>query len=152
MGVNKRETNPNNQKEKEVNIMENTKVVVMSANDVAEMRKAHKEAEKAYFEAKVGALEFVAQEMRRTGDEYTAAELSHMTGLSSGEIAAQLGCMYTRASQEAGIRSGEVRTGVRHLENRYVRILPNGDIDPNSILTVVRKQVVYKMPCETKRR
>lgn len=132
--------------------MENTKVVVMSANDVAEMRKAHKEAEKAYFEAKVGALEFVAQEMRRTGDEYTAAELSHMTGLSSGEIAAQLGCMYTRASQEAGIRSGEVRTGVRHLENRYVRILPNGDIDPNSILTVVRKQVVYKMPCETKRR
>ena len=132
--------------------MENTKVVVMSANDVAEMRKAHKEAEAAYYQAKVGALEFVAQEMRRTGDEYTAAELSHMTGLSSGEIAAQLGCMYTRASQEAGICSGEVRTGVRHLENRYVRILPSGEIDPNSILTVVRKQVVYKMPCETKRR
>lgn len=128
--------------------MENTKVVVMSANDVAAMRKAHKEAEAAYFQAKVGALEFVAQEMRRTGDEYTAAELSHMTGLSSGEIAAQLGCMYTRASQEAGIRSGEVRTGVRHLENRYVRILPSGEIDPNSILTVVRKQVVYKMPAE----
>ena len=128
--------------------MENTKVVVMSANDVAAMRKAHKEAEAAYFQAKVGALEFVAQEMRRTGEEYTAAELSHMTGLSSGEIAAQLGCMYTRASQEAGIRSGEVRTGVRHLENRYVRILPSGEIDPNSILTVVRKQVVYKMPAE----
>ena len=128
--------------------MENTKVVVMSANDVAAMRKAHKEAEAAYFQAKVGALEFVAQEMRRTGDEYTAAELSHMTGLSSGEIAAQLGCLYTRASQEAGIRSGEVRTGVRHLENRYVRILPSGEIDPNSILTVVRKQVVYKMPAE----
>jgi hypothetical protein len=132
--------------------MENTKVVVMSANDVAAMRNAHKEAEAAYYQAKVGALEFVAQEMRRTGDEYTAAELAHMTGLSSGEIAAQLGCMYTRASQEAGIRSGEVRTGVRHLENRYVRILPNGEIDPNSILTVVRKQVVYKMSCETKRR
>lgn len=42
--------------------MENTKVVVMGANDVAAMRKAHKEAEAAYFEAKVGALEFVAQE------------------------------------------------------------------------------------------
>lgn len=128
--------------------MENTKVVVMGADDVAAMRRAHKEAEAAYYQAKVGALEFVAQEMRRTGEEYTAAELSHMTGLSSGEIAAQLGCMYTRASQEAGIRSGEVRTGVRHLENRYVRILPSGEIDPNSILTVVRKQVVYKMPAE----
>ena len=132
--------------------MENTKVVVMGPADVAAMRKAHKEAEKAYFNAKVGALEFAAQEMRRTGDEYTAAELSHMTGLTSGEIAAQLGHFYTRASQEAGIGTHDVRTGVRHLENRYVRILPNGDIDPNSILTVVRKQVVYKMPCETKRR
>ena len=132
--------------------MENTKVVVMSPADVAAMRRAHKEAEAAYFEAKVGALEFVAQEMRRTGEEYTAAELAYMTGLSSGEIAAQFGHMYTRASQEAGIRSGEIRTGVRHLENRYVRILPNGDIDTNSVLTVVRKQVVYKMPCETKRR
>ena len=130
--------------------MENTKVVVMGPADVAAMRKAHKEAEAAYFEAKVGALEFVAQEMRRTGEEYTAAELAHMTGLSSGEIAAQLGHMYTRASSEAGI--GHVNTGIRHLENRYVRILPNGDIDPNSIITVVRKQVVYKMPCETKRR
>lgn len=130
--------------------MENTKVIVMSANDVAAMRKAHKEAETAYYQAKVGALEFMAQEMRKTGGEYTAAELAHMTGLTSGEIAAQLGCMYTRASQEAGI--GRVNTSIRHLENRYVRVLPSGDIDPNSILTVVRKQVVYQMPCETKRR
>ena len=130
--------------------MENTKVVVMSANDVAAMRKAHKEAEAAYYQAKVGALEFVAQEMRRTGDEYTAAELAHMTGLSSGEIAAQLGYHYTRASQEAGI--GRVNTGIRHTENRYVRVLPNGEIDPESVITIVRKQVVYQMPCETKRR
>lgn len=132
--------------------MEKKTVVVMSADDVAAMRNAHKEAEAAYYQAKVGALEFVAQEMRRTGEEYTAAELSHMSGLSSGEIAAQLGCMYTRASREAGIESYEVRTGVRHLENRYVRVLPSGEIDPNSVITVVRKQVVYKIPCETKRR
>lgn len=133
--------------------MENTKVVVLSTADVAEMRKAHKEAEKAYFEAKVGALEFVAQEMRRTGEEYTASELAYMTGLTSGEIAAQLGCMYTRASQEAGIRSGEVRTGVRHLENHYVRVMPNGEINPNQTMVIVRKQTVYKMPGnEPKRR
>lgn len=124
----------------------NKTVVVMSANDVAAMRKAHKEAEAAYFEAKVGALEFVAQEMTRTGEEYTACELAHMSGLSSNEIARQLGGSYARASYEAGVRN--VRTGVRHTENRYVRVLPNGEIDPSSVITVVRKQTIYKIPCE----
>lgn len=50
--------------------MENTKVVVMGPADVAAMRKAHKEAEAAYYQAKVGALEFVAQEMKTTGAYY----------------------------------------------------------------------------------
>lgn len=127
----------------------NNTVVVMSADDVAAMRKAHKEAEAAYFEAKVGALEFVAQEMTRTGGEYTATELAHMSGLSSNEIARQLGGVYTKASYKAGI--GNVRTGVRHTENKYVRILPSGEIDPSSVITVVRRQTVYKMPCENRR-
>ena len=127
----------------------NNTVVVMSADDVAAMRKAHKEAEAAYFEAKVGALEFVAQEMTRTGGEYTATELAHMSGLSSNEIARQLSGVYARASYKAGI--GNVRTGVRHTENKYVRILPSGEIDPSSVITVVRKQTVYKMPCENRR-
>lgn len=127
----------------------NNTVVVMSADDVAAMRKAHKEAEAAYFEAKVGALEFVAQEMTRTGGEYTATELAHMSGLSSNEIARQLGGVYAKASDKAGIRN--VRTGVRHTENKYVRILPSGEIDPSSVITVVRRQTVYKMPCENRR-
>ena len=127
----------------------NNTVVVMSADDVAAMRKAHKEAEAAYFEAKVGALEFVAQEMTRTGGEYTATELAHMSGLSSNEIARQLSGVYAKASDKAGIRN--VRTGVRHTENKYVRILPSGEIDPSSVITVVRRQTVYKMPCENRR-
>ena len=127
----------------------NNTIVVMSADDVAAMRKAHKEAEAAYFEAKVGALEFVAQEMTRTGGEYTATELAHMSGLSSNEIARQLGGVYAKASDKAGIRN--VRTGVRHTENKYVRILPSGEIDPSSVITVVRRQTVYKMPCENRR-
>ena len=127
----------------------NNTVVVMSADDVAAMRKAHKEAEAAYFEAKVGALEFVAQEMTRTGGEYTATELAHMSGLSSNEIARQLSGVYARASDKAGI--GNVRTGVRHTENKYVRILPSGELDPSSVITVVRRQTVYKMPCENHR-
>lgn len=127
----------------------NNTVIVMSADDVAAMRKAHKEAEAAYFEAKVGALEFVAQEMTRTGGEYTATELAHMSGLSSNEIARQLSGVYARASDKAGIKN--VRTDVRHTENKYVRILPSGEIDPSSVITVVRKQTVYKMPCENRR-
>ena len=127
----------------------NNTVVVMSADDVAAMRKAHKEAEAAYFEAKVGALEFIAQEMTRTGGEYTATELAHMSGLSSNEIARQLGGVYAKASDKAGIRN--VRTGVRHTENKYVRILPSGEIDPSSVITVVRRQTVYKMPGENRR-
>ena len=127
----------------------NNTVVVMSADNVAAMRKAHKEAEAAYFEAKVGALEFVAQEMTRTGGEYTATELAHMSGLSSYEIARQLSGVYARASDKAGVRN--VRTGVRHTENKYVRILPSGEIDPSSVITVVRRQTVYKMPCENRR-
>ena len=127
----------------------NNTVVVMSADDVAAMRKAHKEAEAAYFEAKVGALEFVAQEMTKTGGEYTATELAHMSGLSSNEIARQLSGVYAKASDKAGIRN--VCTDVRHTENKYVRILPSGEIDPSSVITVVRRQTVYKMPCENRR-
>ena len=136
--------------------MENTKVVVMSANDVAAMRKAHKEAEAAYFNAKVGALEFAAQEMRLTGEEYTAAELAHKTGLSAGEIAAQLGHYYCNARQAAGIARDDVQTSARRNELKFVRVMQDGSIDTNQIITLVREQTVYKMrpdaSAETKRR
>lgn len=75
----------------------NNTVIVMSADDVAAMRKAHKEAEAAYFKAKVGALGFAADEMKASGEWYSAAELASMTGLTSGEIAAQLGYGSCRA-------------------------------------------------------
>ena len=134
--------------------MENTKVVVMGPADVAAMRKAHKEAETAYYQAKVGALEFVAQEMKTTGEWYSAAELASMTGLTSGEIAAQLGANFCRARQEAGIQYGEVQTSERHNALKFVRVMQDGSIDPNQTMTVLRKQVVYKMrpDCSAKTR
>ena len=125
--------------------MENTKVVVMCAEDVATMRKAHKEAENAYYQAKVGALGFAADEMKASGEWYSAAELASMTGLTSGEIAAQLGTNFCRARQEAGIQYGQVQTSVRHNELKFVRVMQDGSIDHNQIITVVRKQLVYKM-------
>lgn len=129
--------------------MENTKIVVMCAEDVAAMRKAHKEAESAYFKAKVGALEFAADEMKTSGEWYSAAELASMTGLTSGEIARQLNGVYARASFEAGIGCGQVQTDVRHNELKFVRVMPDGSIDPNQIMNVVRRQKVYKMRDET---
>lgn len=129
--------------------MENTKVVVMGPADVAAMRKAHKEAEAAYFQAKVGALEFVANEMKASGEWYSAADLASMTGLTSGEIAAQLGLGYCNAAQEAGISRHDIQTSERHNELKFVRVMQDGSIDPNQTMTVIRKQTVYKMRSET---
>lgn len=122
------------------------KVVVMSAQDVAAMRRANKEAEAAYFDAKVGALEFIAEEMRNTGREYTAAELAHLSGLSVNEVVAQLGTnCYCRAVRQAGFSYGEVQTGVRFNEMTFVQVMPSGEINPAHSITVTRKQVTYKM-------
>lgn len=134
--------------------MENTKVVVMGPADVAAMRKASKEAEVAYYNAKVGALEFAAVEMKTSGQWYSASELASMTGLTSGEIAAQLGHNYCRARQEAGIQYGEVQTSERHNALKFVRVMQDGSIDPNQTMTVIRKQTVYKMrpDCSAKTR
>ena len=128
--------------------MENTKVVVMGPADVAAMRKAHKEAEAAYYQAKVGALEFVADEMKTSGEWYSAADLASMTGLTSSEIAAQLS-HYCYAANQAGISTHDVQTSVRHNELKFVRVMQDGSIDPNQTMTVVRKQIVYKMRPET---
>ena len=125
--------------------MENTKIVVMRADDVAAMRKAHKEAENAYYQAKVGALEFAADEMKASGEWYSAAELASMTGLTSDEIARQLGPGFCRARQEAGIQYGQVQTGVQYNRLNFVRVMDDGSIDPNQTMSVVRRQVVYKM-------
>ena len=127
----------------------NNTVIVMSADDVAAMRKAHKEAEAAYYQAKVGALEFAADEMKTSGEWYSAAELASMTGLTSGEIAAQLGTNFCRARREAGIQLGQVQTTTRHNQLKFVRVMQDGSIDPNQIITVVRKQTVYKMRPDT---
>ena len=120
------------------------KVVVMSGADVAAMRAAHKEAEAAYFNAKVGALEFVVDEMRSTGKEYTLHELTAMTGLSPMEVVVQMngGC---RAASRAGVYNENIRQGRRHTERKFVEVMPNGEINPNSVKIVAQVETVYKM-------
>lgn len=124
------------------------KVVVMSGADVAEMRKAHKEAEKAYFQAKVGALEFAAEEMRSTNKEYTVYEIATMTGLTPGEIIAQFHVtgIDCKAAREAGLRFGEIQSGRRYSERQFVEVLPTGEINPNNVMTVKRTETVFRIP------
>ena len=123
------------------------KVVVMSGADVAAMRKAHKDAETAYFKAKVGALEFAVDEMTTTGKEYTVNEIAGMTGLTPGEVVAQFGVtgIHCRAAAEAGIHRSAVSTWHRHSERQFVEVLPNGEINPNNIINIARRETVIKI-------
>lgn len=126
------------------------KVVVMCAEDVAQMRKAHKEAEKAYFQAKVGALEFAVAEMSaNAGKEYTLHELTAMTGLSSMEVVVQLNPNgYCKAAYKAGVRRQHIRTGRRITERNFIEVMPDGKVNPNSIMTVTREETTYQIPNE----
>ena len=130
--------------------MEKKTIVVMSGADVAAMRNAHKEAEAAYFQAKVGALQFAATEMEKTHNEYTLHELCAMTGLTPMEVTVQLSGSYfpCRAAQEAGINTRNIRRGEKLTERRFVEVMPNGEINPNSIKTFVRCETTYRIPME----
>lgn len=126
------------------------KVVVMGAQDVAAMRKAHKEAEKAYFQAKVGALEFAVAEMgANAGKEYTLYELTAMTGLTPMEVVVQLnpnfGC---KAATEAGVLRQRIKIGRRVTERNFIEVMPDGKVNPDSILTIAREEATYQIPNE----
>ena len=130
--------------------MEKKTVVVMSANDVAAMRKAHKEADAAYFQAKVGALEFAVSEMETTHNEYTLHELCALTGLTPMEVTVQLRGSFCRpkAAQQAGVDRKNIRRGEKLTERHFVEVMPNGEINPNSIKTFVRCETTYRIPME----
>ena len=120
------------------------KVVVMSGADVAAMRKAHREAESAYFQAKVGALEFAVEEMKTSGKEYTLHEITAMTGLTPMEVVVQFngGC---RAAQQAGVYHQNIRSGVTTTERKFVEVMSNGEINPNNAMVVTRRERYYKI-------
>ena len=125
----------------------NKTVVVMSGADVAAMRNAHKEAESAYYQAKVGALQFAVNEMESTHEEYTLHELCALTGLTPMEITVQMngGC---RAASEAGVYQKRVRQGRRVTERKFVEILASGELTPQSIMTVQKWESTYRIPDE----
>ena len=123
----------------------NKTVVVMSSADVAAMRNAHKEAETAYYHAKVSALQFAVNEMENTNEEYSLHELSALTGLTPMEIVAQMngGC---RAASEAGVYSKRVCQSRRVTERKFVEVMPSGELNPQSIMTVKKLEHTYYIP------
>lgn len=131
--------------------MKNQSVVVMSGADVAAMRNAHKEAEAAYFQAKVGALRFAVDEMENTQEEYTLHQLCALTGLTPMEVTVQMngGC---RAASEAGVYCKPVRRGRRMTERKFVEVMPSGELNPQSIMTVQKWESTYRIPGEKNRR
>ena len=127
------------------------KVVVMSGADVAAMRKANRDAEAAYFQAKVGALEFAVEEMKSTGKNYTLHEIAAMTGLTPMEDVVQFngGC---KAAREAGVYSESLRSCTKATERKFVEVMDNGEINPNNVMTVTRRERYYKIVPNDKRR
>lgn len=122
------------------------KVVVMSGADVAAMRKAHKEAESAYFQAKVGALEFAVEEMKSTGKVYTLHEITAMTGLTPMEVVAQFsGGNRCRAAQQAGVYRQNIHYSDAITERKFVEIMPDGSVNPESVMTVTRRESTYRI-------
>ena len=134
--------------------MKNQSVVVMSGADVAAMRNAHKEAEAAYFQAKVGALRFAVDEMENTHEEYTLHQLCALPGLTPMEVTVQLSRSYypCRAAREAGINARNIRRDEKLTERRFVEVMPNGEINPNSVKTFIRCETTYRIPGEKNRR
>ena len=131
--------------------MKNQSVVVMSGADVAAMRNAHKEAEAAYYQAKVGALRFAVDEMENTREEYTLHQLCALTGLTPMEVAVQMhgGC---RAASEAGVYCKPVRRGRRMTERKFVEVMPSGELNPQSIMTVQKWESTYRILEDKNRR
>ena len=131
--------------------MKNQSVVVMSGADVSAMRNAHKEAEAAYYQAKVGALRFAVDEMENTREEYTLHQLCALTGLTPMEVAVQMhgGC---RAASEAGVYCKPVRRGRRMTERKFVEVMPSGELNPQSIMTVQKWESTYRILEDKNRR
>ena len=122
-------------------------ITAMSAQGVAAMRQAQKEAEAAYFNAKVNALESMVGEMQETERDYFLKELAEKTGLTTKEIAQQfIWERHCRAAVAAGINNANnvrIRKFYRVVSRKYVEVSPNGEINPNSTLIVNNREVMY---------
>lgn len=122
------------------------KFAVMTPAQVAATRQAMKEMEELYFHAKVGALSATVDQMAKTNAEYTLRDLRAMSGLSSMELVAQLNPSgYCKAAQCAGVHNKPIRRSLRQTEHRFVEVMADGSINPDSTLTIVREEAIFQV-------
>lgn len=122
------------------------KFTAMTPTQVAATRQAMKEMEEMYFHAKVGMLGATVEEMARTNMEYSLPDLRAMSGLTSGELSAQLDPhRYCKASWEAGIHRKRIRRNHRETTHNFVEVMADGSVNPNSTLTVIRTEAVFQV-------
>jgi hypothetical protein len=124
-------------------IMKDTKVVVMSAEDIAALRTQKKEVEKSYREAKVAAFKYLVNELKQTGEEYTAMELSGLSGLSVGEITANLSGNVCGNTDCTYAISGKIASRTTWTEEHYAQILPDGTVNTDKQVVIKRRKNVY---------
>ena len=122
------------------------KFAVMTPAEVAATRQAMKEMEELYFHTKVNALGATVDQMSKTNAEYTLRDLRAMSGLSSMELVAQLNPSgYCKAAQEAGIHRKRICRSYRETTHKFVEIMADGSINPNSTLTIVREEATFQV-------
>ena len=122
------------------------KFAVMTPAQVAATRQALKGMQEMYFDAKVGALSATLEEMSKTHAEYTLRDLRAMSGLSSMELVVQLNHhAYCKAAQRAGVQNKRIRRDYRQTEHRFVEVMADGSINPDSTLTIVREEAVFQV-------
>lgn len=111
------------------------------------MCRATKEANGAYFEAKVGALRMTIEEMEKTHEEYTLHELSAMSGLSPQEVVAQMSRFRNcKAAHKADVhRNRVIYRGGRTTERRFVEILPDGRLNLDSVKVVETYESTFQV-------
>lgn len=113
------------------------------ADIVANKRAAARAAANEYHQVKVQTLHEMGKVLSATGDWYTAKQLAEVSGLTSGEIAAQFGwggnC---KAATEAGLHN-HVHTDVRRITRRFVEVDETGNLIDGRIYEQHRNVIVY---------
>lgn len=113
------------------------------ANVVANKRAEARAAAKEYHQVKVQTLHEMGRVLSATGDCYTAKQLAEVSGLTSGEIAAQLGRNYhCKAAIEAGLQH-HVHADVRCITRRFVEVDEAGNLVDGRVYEQHRRVIVY---------
>lgn len=114
-----------------------------AAENVAKKRAAARAAAQEYHQVKVQTLYELGKVLSATGGLHTARQLADVSGLSSGEIAAQFcGDGRCQAATEAGLR-GHVRAEGRRIIRRFIEVDADGNPIDSRIIERKQNIIVY---------